>query len=62
MEDAYYNFEAFTGFIIKDDKRGSSFKFELKGDKDVGDNKKKGGKIFGKKKKFTVFLFNLKFN
>ena len=35
MEDACCKFEAFTGFITKDAKRGTTIETELKGDKRV---------------------------
>ena len=46
MEDIYYNFEALTVFITKDDIRGSAIEAALKRDKDEGD----GGKKVAKKK------------
>ena len=34
MEDAYCKFERFTGFITKDDKRGTAVEVALMTDKD----------------------------
>ena len=44
MEDAYCKFERFTGFIKKDDKRGTAIEAALMRDNDEGDDKKKEGK------------------
>ena len=50
MEDTYCKFEGFTGFIKKDDQRGTAIETELKIYKDESDGKKKGGKTDGKKR------------
>ena len=51
MEDDFCKFEGFTGFIMKDDKRGTAIEAVLKRDKNDWDGKKKGGNKGGKKLK-----------
>ena len=47
MKDAYCKFVAFTGFITKDDRKGTVVEAALKRDKDEGNDKKKWRKKEG---------------